>query len=462
MLSLKSRRRRSRWSRQSSRSPWLTALLLMASIPIGIELLARLITMVTGFSATVEENAVQKRTQGYQLQFVSPEGKPYADQQATGGELQAKRNPLLGYQLLPKQSNQFWSLNAQGFREEDDVSPQKADGEIRIFIVGGSTAFGQLSTNNANTLAQKMETLLTQRIEQQRTKPETFQPPVLPYWADKVQEALALPPRIKDGQYRVINAAVPGYASGNDLAQLMHQVVLYNPDIVVVLNGYPDLLLPSAQPGADVPGLEALLQNETPGLMSQVGDRLQNGIDQLMAVKIYRHYKNRSQPQQPALKAPLNIAATELKPTLNDYVGQDAAELDQRVRRYRDNLDQMVKWASGTQKRLIIGIQPEITGRTADKLTPAEATIISNLDDSYQQWMQAGYERLNAQANQVAQQSANATVVDLYSAYDSFPEQAFQSPTSLTDEATGVLANRLYAAIANQLSLKPISFAEAQ
>ena len=461
MLSLKSRRRRSRWSRQSSRSPWLTALFLLVSVPIGIELLARLITMVTGFNATVAENAVQKRTEGYQLQFVSPDGKPYVDQ-TTGGELQAKRNPLLGYQLLPNQSNQFWSLNAQGFREDEALPPKKADGEIRIFILGGSTAFGQLNTSNASTLAHQMETLLTQRIEQQRTKPETFQPPVLPYWADKVQESLALPPRIKDGQYRVVNAAVPGYASGNDLSQLMHQVVRYNPDIVIVLNGYPDLLLPSSQPGADVPGLEALLQNEAPGLVSQASDRLQNGIDQLMAVKIYRHYKNRSQPEQPALKAPLNIAATELQPSLNDYVGQDAAELDQRVLRYRENLDQMVKWASSTQKRLIIGIQPEITGRAADKLTPAEATIVDTLDQSYQQWVKAGYERLNAQANQVAQQSANATVVNLYSAYDSFPEQAFQSPTSLTDEATGVLANRLYEAIAAQLSLQPLSFAEAQ
>ena len=461
MLSIKGRRRRSRWSRQSSRSPWLTALLLMASIPIGIELLARLITMGTGFNATVAENAVEKRTQGYQLQFVNSEGKPYGDQ-ANPGELQAKRNPLLGYQLLPNQANQFWTLNAQGFREDETLTAQKGDGDIRVFIVGGSTAFGQLNTDNASTLAHKMEALLTQRIEQQRINPQAFQPPVLPYWADQVQEALALPPRIKEGQYRVINAAVPGYASGNDLAQLMHQVVHYAPDIVIVLNGYPDLLLPSSQAGADIPGLDALLHNKTPGVFSQAGDRLQNSIAQLMAVKIYHHYQHRSQPPQPALTAPLNIAAAELKSSLNDYVGKDDAELDQRLLRYRNNLEQMVQWASGTEKRLIIGLQPEITGRAADTLTPAEATILSNLDETYQQWIQSGYERLNAQANQVAQQSANATVLNLYSPYDSFPEQAFQSPTSLTDEATEVLAHRLYEAIANQQSLTPVSFAEAQ
>lgn len=461
MLSIKSRRRRSRWSRQSSRSPWLTALLLIASIPIGIELLARLITMVTGFNATVTENAVQKRTQGYQLQFVSPEGKPYGEE-SSQGELQAKRNPLLGYQLLANQTNQFWTLNAQGFREDEALPSKKVDGEIRVFIVGGSTAFGQLNTNNASTLAHKMEALLTQRISQQRANPQAFQPPVLPYWADQVKNALALPPRIKEGQYRVINAAVPGYASGNDLAQLMHQVVHYAPDIVIVLNGYPDLLLPSSQAGADVPGLEALLQNKTPGLFSQVGDRLQTSIDQLVAVKIYRHYKHGAQSPQPAVTSPLNIAATELKSSLNDYVGKDDTELEQRLLRYRNNLEQMVQWASGTQNRLIIGIQPEITGRAADTLTPAEATIVSTLDEVYQQWIKAGYERLNAQANQVAQQSVNATVLNLYSPYNSFPEQAFQSPTSLTDEATEVLAHRLYEAIADQQSLTPVAFAEAQ
>lgn len=462
MLSLKSRRRRSRWSRQSSRSPWLTALVLLASVPIGIELIARLMTLTGFFNATASENPVLQRSQGYQLQFLDGQGRPYGGQ-SSFGELLAARDPLLGYQLIANQSNAFWSLNTQGFREDEPLSPEKEAGEMRIFILGGSTAFGQLNTNNANTLAHQLETLLTQRIEQQRTQPDTFQPPVLPYWADKAQEALALPPRIKDGQYRVINAAVPGYASGNELAQLMHQVSRYNPDIVIALNGYPDLLLPSTQSGADVPGLDALAQNKTPGLIDQVsnqlGDRLQSSIDQLKAVQIYRHYRGQSASEDLALSTPLNVAATEVKPSLNAYVGKDAAELDQRVRRYRGNLVQMVQWASGSQKRLIIGIQPEITGRAAESLTPAESAIVGNLNEAYQQWMKAGYEQLNTQATQVAQQSANATVVNLYAAYGDFSDQAFQSPTGLTDEATKVLASKLYGTIVGQLSLDPIPFA---
>lgn len=461
MLLLKSRRRRSRWSRRSSRSPWLTATLLIISVPIGIELLARLVTLATGFNVAEVENAAQERTQGYQLQFVSSDNRPY-EEQPEQGQLWAKRNPLLGYQLLPNQANKFWSLNNQGFREDESLPLEKEDGEIRIFILGGSTAFGQLNTSNAHTLAHRLEALLAQRIDQQRTNPDAFQPVVLPYWADQVEDALALQPRIKDGQYRVINAAVPGYASGNDLAQLMHQVMHHSPDIVILLNGHPDLLLPSDQIASDIPGLDKLLHSKAPGIVSQVSDRIQHTINQLVAIKIYQHHRNRTQPQQSALKNPLNIATSEARASFNDYVGEDTAELEQRVQRYQDNLNKMVQWASANQKRLIIGIQPEITGRAVDKLKPVEAEILSTLNDAYQQWMKAGYERLNAQASQVAKQSANATVINLSSVYASFPEQVFQSPASLTDEATEVLANQFYEALVNQLSLKPTSFAEAQ
>ena len=459
MLSFKSRRRRSRWStRQSSRSRWLMAILLLASIPIGLEVMARLISAVTGFNQQAQEDPALQQRHGYQLQFTTDQGQPY-DPEATEGELLAVRSPLLGYQLVSNRSNAFWTLNEQGFRDDEPVPREKPAGEIRIFVLGGTTAFGQLNSSNASTTAHQLEALLNERITQQRTSPETFQPVVLPYWADRVQAALARPPRIEDGQYRVINAAVPGYASGNELAQLMNQVVHYNPNIIVLLNGYADLLLPSSQIGADVPGLDALLQYEPPSVMSQLRDRLQRGIDRLAMVKIYKHYQQRSDAGQPILAEPLNIAAAEVKPSLNDYVGTSDTELQQRVVRYREHVNQIVQWASGTQNRVIIGVQPEITGRNADSLTPAETAIVAQLSDAYAQWMQTGYEQLNASANQAAQRSANAKAVNLYRLYDTFPNQAFHSPTSLTDEASTVLAQRLYEAIAAELSLEPVPFA---
>nr|MDJ0707934.1 hypothetical protein [Leptolyngbyaceae cyanobacterium MO_188.B28] len=284
------------------------------------------------------------------------------------------------------------------------------------------------------------------------------QPAVLPYWADKVREALALPPRIRDGQYRVINAAVPGYASGNELAQLMKRVVNYDPDIVVALNGYADLLLPSTQLGADVPGLEDLLVNETPSIGSQINEQVQNWFNRLSAVQVYKHYTDGGQKTQTALSTPLNLASLDADASLNDSLGGDEMELKQRVVRYRNHMRQMARWASSTQKRLVIGLQPEITGRNPDAMTSAESGIVSDLGDAYKQWMQTGYEELSVAAKQVAQSSANVSMLNLYGMYNTFEGPAFQSPTSLTDEANQTLAEQFYRAIATELTLRPANY----
>ena len=458
MLLFRSRRRRSRWSsRQPSRYRWLIVLLILVVAPVGLELLARLITNWTGFNEQVREDSSLKRMHAYQLQFVNIDGQPY-EENAAKGELLIVRSPLLGYQLLPNQKNSFWTVNQQGFRDEEMTPIEKPAGEIRIFLLGGSTAFGQLSSNNEITLAYQLEARLNQRVAQQRANPDKFQPEVLPYWADKVQEALALPPRIRDGQYRVINAAVPGYASGNELAQLMKRVVNYDPDIVVVLNGYADLLLPSSQLGADVPGLENLLVDETPGIGSQIGEQIQSWFHQLSAVQVYEHYTQGRQPAQATLATPLNLASVEAEASLSNSLGADEAELKQRILRYRNHMMQMAQWASSTQKRLVIGLQPEITGRNPENMTSAEAEIVVGLGDAYKQWMQIGYDQLAAAANQLAQSSANISMLNLYQLYKSFEGHAFQSPISLTDEANMVLAEQFYQAIATELTLRPGSF----
>ena len=458
MVLFRSRRRRSRWStRRPSRYRWLVVLLILVGAPIGLELLARLITNWTDFSEQVREDPSLKRMHAYQLQFVDAQGQPY-EESASTGELLIFRSPLLGYQLLPDQKNSFWTINQQGFRDESVTPLEKPAGEIRVFLLGGSTAFGQLSSNNDITFAHQLEARLNQRVDQQRANPDKFQPEVLPYWADKIQEALALPPRIRDGEYRVINAAVPGYASGNELAQLMKRVVNYDPDILVVLDGYADLLLPSSQLGADVPGLESMLEGETPGISSQIGEQVQNWFNQLSAVQVYKHYTEGRQPTQMTRVTPLNLASVTTDASLDNSLGVDEAELRQRILRYHNHIRQMAQWTSASQKRLVIALQPEITSRTPEKMTAAESEIVTELGAAYKQWMQMGYEQLAAVANTVAQSSANVSMLNLYPLYQSFEGQAFQSPISLTDEANIVLAEQFYQAIATELTLQPASF----
>ncbi|WOD40361.1 hypothetical protein [Nodosilinea sp. E11] len=432
-------------------------LLLLIGIPVGLEFLTRIVTHATGTSDRFTGAQAAGAINSYQLRFVDKAGQPYMGL-PDSGELKAVRDPLVGYRLAANQQSDFWQINENGFRETEPVPSSKPAGEIRIFVLGGSTAFGQLSSNNQTTFTSKLETRLNERVAQQRANPNQFQPSALPFRADQVQAALALPPRIRDGQYRVINAAVPGYASGNDLALLTQQVAAYNPDFVVVMGGYADLMLPSTDRGSDVPGLEQYLTSGGQGFGAGLGDQVAAWFNQLYIVQGVKHYGLQRQQSEQQLVEPLNLYAPTLDATLSDRLPADSAELDQRVQRYGNHLRQMVRWASANQKRLIIGIEPEISTRQPETLTPEESAILAELDNSYLEQMRTGYEGLAAAANQASQLSANAQVLNFYPLYATFAGQAFKSPVGLTDEAHTLVSDRLYDAIASQLALQPQPF----
>ncbi|WAL58853.1 SGNH/GDSL hydrolase family protein [Thermocoleostomius sinensis] len=452
-------RRRSSWKRKSRRRSWFPIVLLLVGVPIALELLVRGIAYATGTSEQLTANSAGKSEliEAYRLGFLSPDGQPY-EALPNQGHLMAVRNPLMGYQLLPDQTSEFWTINAQGFRDDQPVTPEKAAGEVRIFVLGGSTAFGQLNSDNQMTLASHLEKLLNDRVTNQKTNPTRFQPATLPYRADQVAEVLALPPRIPEQQYRVINAAVPGYASGNELAMLMQQVVAYNPDMVVLLNSYQDLMLPSSQVGADIPGLDALIQGERESPTAQFTQSVQDWFDRLYVVRAVDRYVLQSQSPEEELAIALNLVNAGNPQPLDQALAADDAELDRRIARYRNHLLQMVRWSSATRKRLFIGLQPEITGRAANAMPPEEAAILTKLGDSYAQRMQVGYTKLSEAAEQVAQSSANAQLLDLYKLYETYEGQAFQSPTSLTDEANQVLASKFFEAIVRELAIEPRPF----
>jgi hypothetical protein len=450
--------RRRRWKRKTKRRSWLPVVLLLVGIPIGLELLTRAVTHAAGINEQLAGDAAAgtERVDAYRLRFLGSDRQPFEGVD-NRGELLAARSPLMGYQLLPEQSNSFWTINAQGFREDQPVSPQKAEGEVRIFILGGSTAFGQLNSGNEATLDSHLEKLLNDRVADQRANPGRYQPATLPFRADQVGEALALPARIPDRQYRVINAAVPGYASGNELALLMQHVSNYNPDILIVLNSYQDLLLSSEQAAADIPGLDALVRGERESPVQQVQASIGNWFNQLYTVRAVDRYVLQSNVAEDESAITLNLL-TSPEGSLGQHLPADEAELERRVARYRDNLLQMVRWSSSTQKRLLIGVQPEITGRSTEAMTPEESAILPRLGNAYTDRIQAAYPRLISAAEQAAGASANARLLNFYNLYETYEGQVFQSPTSLTDEANHIMAGRFFETIVGDLAIEPRPF----
>jgi hypothetical protein len=261
--------------------------------------------------------------------------------------------------------------------------------------------------------------------------------------------------RLPDRQYRVINAAVPGYASGN-AAQLMDQVAGYNPDLIIVLGGYDDLLLPSNRSAVEVPGLDDILAGKGESWNAQLFGAIGNSLNSLYLVRAPKAFQKST--VDPNVVRSLNVTATPLP--IAQSLATTSSELDARIARYRTHLTQMVRWSAATKKPLIVGIQPEVTGYGKTKPAAAEVEIVNQLGKGYSEQIQTGYEQLAIAANQAVKGSAKAKVMNLYGMFGEAGKGGmFVSSTGLTDQGNAVLAERFYKTIASDLAIKPIPFA---
>lgn len=427
---------------------------LLAAIPLVLlilELLARILVGVTGNSAKLDTyEGADPIVTAYCLKFLDKTKQPY-DGLADRGGLAAQRRLAVGYSLVGNQKSNFWRINEQGFRDNNPVPLTKPKNEIRIFLLGGSTAFGQGNLNNQATLASLLEARLNERIAQQKRSPEKYRPTDLPFYKPELEKALSLPPRIRQGQYRVINAAVPGYASGNTLAQLALQILPYSPDGVVVLDGYADLMLPSNQAQTDIPHTEAFLKNALGHFWTHLTQQFKHSLTDTYLVKATKYWLLRPQPSV----SELSLVATEQTTPLEEHLTADSAELERRVARHRNHHKQIIGLMAGAKIPLIIAVQPEITGRGNSKLSPREQAILQELGLGYRQRMQTSYTQL-AQASQQLQEAfpKNVKTLNFYKLDDDFRNGAFSDAVHLTEEGNAVLAERFYRVITSLPNLQ--------
>jgi hypothetical protein len=115
------------------------------------------------------------------------------------GPLKLVLHPFVSYANLPNQKTPNFSINNLGFRGRDIRKDEKA--KKRIIVVGGSTAFGTGLQSDDETFAQRLEYLL---------------------------------------DVEVINAAVVGHATGQELVSVVMELVDLQPDLVIALNGWND------------------------------------------------------------------------------------------------------------------------------------------------------------------------------------------------------------------------------
>jgi len=115
--------------------------------------------------------------------------------------------------------NRYEYANNAGFREPADIPLKKPDDEYRVFLVGGSTAFGLGSTGAAADVTAGY--FLEYR--------ETI--------SHMMEMILNADPPIPGKKIRVYNTAVWGYAYQHHLGRYLAKLRRYKPDLVISLDG---------------------------------------------------------------------------------------------------------------------------------------------------------------------------------------------------------------------------------
>ena len=109
--------------------------------------------------------------------------------------------------------------NAQGFRRSSNVTREKPEGTYRIFLMGGSTAYGTGG--------------LWPHI--QRTYPVLDNSQTIDAYLEQ-----DLSQRFPGKRFEVINAAIPSIWTHHHLIYLNQTILNYHPDLVILLDGFND------------------------------------------------------------------------------------------------------------------------------------------------------------------------------------------------------------------------------
>ena len=432
------------------RFSWLSAIASVALFLILLELLTRIFVDISGNRSRFASSSESQPIEAYKLVVksdrTSAETAREAVTEAKPGDLQfleIKNTIYTGYELAGNQNSQYWQINAQGFRDRDPVPLAKPQNEVRIFLLGGSTAFGYGSSSNAATISAQLEQRLQERLQQQKTSPQLYKPDLLPANPEERKKLAGKPAKIKPGNYRVINAAVPGYASGNELAQVALEILKYDPDLIIVLDGYVDLMLPSQEKAVEISQIQSNNANRTD---SNRFDRFIEPVkDRSYLVQVVQDWASSRQTDDKA-----DFVLDERLFNLVEHLPGGEQELQDRVARYIENQRQILKLSAAAKIPLIVAVQPEITGRNATQLSDFEGEIATQLGRSYIRQVRNSYPAFIEATQQLAKSfPKNIKALDLYRLTDKYPSPSFIDPIHLNEAANEQLAEQLYYAISS-------------
>jgi lysophospholipase L1-like esterase len=344
------------------------------------------------------------------------------------------RDQFTGYRLNPAYARVDRQHNAQGFRRNRDVSLAKPANTIRIFITGGSAAYGwntnMFEYNNKRLRFlyndQTIDSYLEQRLNQ------------------------ASPSK----NWEVINAAVPGYQLNQELAETESILLAYRPDCVILMDGANDMDYLWMYAREHYDSYSTVYHSEDFNLLANPGSlrslsfflgewiranstafRL---VQDRLALIQEQHIRTEREKKYDGVRNPISLA--DLTPAEQARLATAESQLGFYTHTVR--LIHSILNADGVKALFLL--QPTVV-LTQKQLTDSEQKILA-----YQlafpgrtYALQQLLPKIGA-AMTAAAQHDGFTFLNLTSSFDKTSEQTFSDDVHLTPEGNRIIAERLF------------------
>ena len=236
-------------------------------------------------------------------------------------------DPFLLFRTPRNIEGETINTNSFGYRSPE-LEKNKSHGVFRIAILGGSGAAGYGASHDDMTFHRVLETTFNSTFDQFRTE--------------------------------VINAAIPSYVSSQELVLLVTEVVDFDPDVIVVIDGVNDIgtsLDPNDQPVGYPQGWYKVTNGWSNYIDGAIVHRF---VNKLRIVSYGYRLANRFSTTVNDLQrliAQTDEKAMANKPTLPKKV--NSLPLDYAaIEKYENNLSKMVRFATSYNIKTILIVQP--------------------------------------------------------------------------------------------------------
>lgn len=306
----------------------------------------------------------------------------------------AELKPYVAFGPAANYRSPTLNTNELGLRGRPVAVP-KPSGTIRITVLGGSAAFGTGASSDAATIPAQLE------------------------------EALHVAGR---REIEVVNAAAPGYISGQELAKLTFEVLDLQPDAVIIYDGFNDLNSP-------------LMFERRPGYPSGFSwlERAAhfNSVGRVLAYRT-QHFLHQSGLSFWARRARGLQEGALLAPPEAD------AEI---IATYSRHLDTMVWLAQARGAKVVCAFQPTLFAKKYP--TSGEQAVLDFVErrhPGYSKRLRELLPRAVAAMRKVAA-ARGVVFLDLSAIFDDIPGTIFFDTAHVTDEGNRVIAERLRGAV---------------